>query len=37
MKDTFGESGAPEALLVKYGLTAKDVAAAARQVLQRKL
>ena len=32
----FGESGAPEALLEKYGLTAAKVAAAARAVASAK-
>jgi transketolase len=36
LRDTFGISGAPERLLQHYGLTAADVAAAARQVLARK-
>jgi transketolase len=35
--DSFGESGTPEALLQKYGLTARDVAAAVRRVLARKV
>ncbi len=34
--DTYAESGAPEALMEKYGLTAKDVAAATNRVLKRK-
>lgn len=33
VNDKFGESGPAEALLVAYGLTAKDVAQAAREVL----
>lgn len=33
VQDTFGESGSSEDLLKKYGLTADDVAAAARKVL----
>lgn len=36
VKDTFGESGKPKALLAKYGLTAADVAAAVRRVVARK-
>jgi len=36
VKDMFGESGQPEELLVKYGLTAGDIAAAARNVIKRK-
>jgi transketolase len=36
LKDIFGESGKPEDLLVKYGLTPADVAGAARAVLRRK-
>lgn len=34
--DTFGESGKPDALLVKYKLTAGDIVAAAKRVLSRK-
>jgi transketolase len=34
--DSFGESGSPEELLEKYGLTAKHVAEEARRVLARK-
>jgi len=33
-RDTFGESGPNEALLEKYGLTARHVAAAARELLK---
>jgi transketolase len=33
LRDTFGESGPNEALLEKYGLTARHVAAAARELL----
>jgi transketolase len=36
VKDTFGESGKPKELLAKYGLTAADVAKAARRVVARK-
>lgn len=36
VKDTFGESGSPEALLQKYGLTAENLAAAGKAVLQKK-
>ncbi|MCC7176182.1 MAG: transketolase family protein [Bryobacterales bacterium] len=36
LADTYAESGTPEELLDKYGLTARDVAAAARRVLARK-
>ena len=35
-KDTFGESGKPADLMVKYGLTADDIAAAARKSISRK-
>jgi transketolase len=35
-KDTFGESGKPEELLVKYGLDAVDIVAAAEKALVRK-
>lgn len=34
--DTFGESGSPDDLFKKYGLTAKDIAEAARTVLKKK-
>ncbi|HRD43421.1 MAG TPA: transketolase C-terminal domain-containing protein, partial [Ferruginibacter sp.] len=34
--DTFGESGKPEELLVKYGLTAEHIVAAAEKVIARK-
>ncbi|MDR1603909.1 MAG: transketolase family protein [Gracilibacteraceae bacterium] len=37
IRDSFGESGEPEALLAKYGLTAEGVAAAARSAAARKL
>ena len=36
LRDTFGISGKPEMLLKHFGLTAADVAAAARQVMARK-
>lgn len=36
IKDMFAESGKPKELLEKYGLTAKDIAAAAKSVLNRK-
>lgn len=36
VKDSFGESGKPEELLEKYGLTAKDIAAAVLKVIRRK-
>ena len=36
LRDTFGISGKPDLLLQHYGLTAADVAAAARQVIARK-
>lgn len=36
IRDTYAESGQPEELLDKYGLVARDVAAAIRKVLQRK-
>lgn len=35
-KDTFGESGTPEALMQKYGLTAAHIVAAAEKVIARK-
>jgi transketolase len=35
-RDTYGESGTAAALLDKYGLTARDVAKAARQALSMK-
>jgi transketolase len=34
--DTFGESGTPDQLLEKYGLTAKHIAEAAERVIRRK-
>ena len=36
MNDTFGESGTPEALLKKYGLTAENLATAAKAAIQKK-
>ncbi|AIZ57143.1 transketolase subunit B [Candidatus Methanoplasma termitum] len=36
-KDTFGESGAAEQLLIKYGLTSKDIADAAKRSLGKKM
>ncbi|ADG83596.1 transketolase family protein [Thermincola potens] len=36
LKDTFGESGTPAELLEKYGLTAKDIAAAVKRTIARK-
>ncbi len=36
VKDTFGESGKPAALLAKYNLTAQDIVAAARNAISRK-
>jgi transketolase len=36
-KDTFGESGSAEQLLVKYGLTSKDIADAAKRSLGKKM
>ena len=36
VKDTFGESGEPEEILEKYGLTAIDIVNSARRVLVRK-
>jgi transketolase len=35
-KDTFGESGKPEDLLIKYGLDSVDIVAAAEKALVRK-
>ncbi|MBC7325120.1 MAG: transketolase family protein, partial [Moorella sp. (in: Bacteria)] len=32
IRDTFGESGKPDELMAKYGLTAKDIAAAVRRL-----
>lgn len=36
LKDVFGESGSPEELFRKFGLTPGDIAAAARRAVQRK-
>ncbi|MDD2212216.1 MAG: transketolase C-terminal domain-containing protein, partial [Clostridia bacterium] len=36
VKDVFGESGEPEQLLKKYGLTAKDIKEAVYRVLRRR-
>lgn len=36
VKDTFGESGTPNTLLVKYQLTADDIVAAAKKAINRK-
>lgn len=36
VKDRFGESGEPNELLEKFGLTAKDIAEAVKRVLKRK-
>lgn len=36
VKDTFGESGKPQELLEKYGLTVKDIKAAVYKVMKRK-
>jgi len=36
LKDTFGESGKPDELLKKYGLTAGDIAAAVIRAMDRK-
>ncbi len=35
MQDTFGESGAPEALIQKYGMAPKDIVAAAKKAIRR--
>ena len=35
-RDTFGESGEPEELAEKYGLTGPYIAVAAKRVIQRK-
>jgi len=36
VKDVFGESGEPQELAQKYGLSADHIVAAVRQVLRRK-
>ncbi len=36
VKDSFGESATPAQLMEKYGLTAKDIVAAAKKVISRK-
>ena len=36
MPDSFGESGAPDELLEKYGMKAKDIIEAVKEVIQRK-
>jgi transketolase len=36
VKDTFGESGTPDQLLVKYGLKAQNIVEAAKKVIARK-
>jgi transketolase len=36
LDDTYAESGDPEALLRKYGLTADDIVAAARRLVERR-
>lgn len=36
MQDTFGESGSPAKLMEKYGLTAKNIRAAAKRAIRRK-
>ncbi|HUI58045.1 MAG TPA: transketolase C-terminal domain-containing protein [Bryobacteraceae bacterium] len=36
IQDTYAESGQPEELMEKYGLTARDIAAAARKVVGKK-
>jgi len=36
IKDTFGESGRPEELLVKYGLTAQEISKAVHEVIAKK-
>ncbi len=36
VKDSFGESGTPDELMVKYGLEAKNIVAAVQNVLKRK-
>ena len=36
VQDSFGESGTPKELMAKYGLTAKDIVAAAKKLVVRK-
>jgi transketolase len=36
LKDLFGESGKPDELLIKYGLTPQDIETAVRAVIKRK-
>jgi transketolase len=36
LRDTFGESGPPEALIAKYGMGVKDIVAAAKKAKRRK-
>ncbi len=36
IKDMFGESGKPDELLLKYGLTAENIVQAVKSVLARK-
>ena len=36
MRDTFGESGKPDDLLVKYGLTTEEIVSSVKHVLERK-
>jgi transketolase len=36
MQDSFGESGAPEELIKKYGMAPKDIVMAAKRVIRRK-
>ena len=36
MPDSFGESGEPDELLIKYGMKSSDIIAAVRRVIKRK-
>jgi transketolase len=36
VNDSFGESGTPEALLIKYGLDSINIVEAVQKVMQRK-
>ena len=36
IRDSFGESGEPDELMVKYGLTKEDIVVSARKVMERK-